>query len=179
MRFVFLFLSLIPMVAGANTLSLDDALRATYSSCVGIDEELADLKKMAGINTAVTAVGTAAGLGATVVGLVKVSKDKKAEELEAMLREIDEMQAGQAPLTSEEFDVFLSEFNSVYDTNLESAKTIQDELDKTVRQSKNLGNWLTGLMAGATVTNVAGWCAWVGSKPRASRRRSLAWFFVW
>lgn len=156
MRFVFLFLSLVPMLASANTLTLDDALRATYSSCVGIDEELADLKKMAGINTAVTAVGTAAGLGATVVGLVKVSKDKKAEELEAMLREIDEMQAGQEPLTSEEFDVFLSEFNSVYDTNLENAKTIQDELDKTVKQSKNLGNWRTGLMAGATVTNVAG-----------------------
>lgn len=156
MRFIFLLLSLIPMVAGANNLSLDDALRATYTSCVGIDDELYDLKKMAGINTAITAVGTASGLGATVVGLVKVAKDKKADELEAMLREIDEMQKDAAPLTSEEFDIFLSEFNNAYDTNLEDAKTIKDELDKTVKQSKNLGNWRTGLLAGSTVTNVAG-----------------------
>ena len=156
MRFIFLLLSLIPMVAGANNLSLDDALRATYTSCVGIDDELYDLKKMAGINTAITAVGTASGLGATVVGLVKVAKDKKADELEAMLREIDEMQKDSTPLTPEEYDIFLSEFNNAYDTNLENAKTIKDELDKTVKQSKNLGNWRTGLLAGSTVTNVAG-----------------------
>lgn len=55
----------------ANALSLDDALRATYTACIGIDDELSDLKKMAGINTAITAVGTAAGAGATITGVVQ------------------------------------------------------------------------------------------------------------
>ena len=31
--------------ANADILPLDDALRATYTACVGIDDELADLKK--------------------------------------------------------------------------------------------------------------------------------------
>ncbi len=156
MRIFILLLSLIPMVAGADTLTLTDALRATYVSCVGIDDELAELKKMAGINTAITAVGTAAGLGATVTGLVKASKDRTAEELEQMLREIDAMQAGNQPLTADEFEVFFSEFNKAYNTELSSKESLQEELDKTVAQSKKLGNWRTGLMAGATVTNVAG-----------------------
>ena len=61
----------------AEVLPLYDALRATYTACVGIDDELAGLKKMAGINTAVTGVGTAAGAGATVTGIVKSQKDKE------------------------------------------------------------------------------------------------------
>lgn len=156
MRIFIMAVLMFTTCASAATLDLTDALRATYVSCVGIDDELSDLKTMAGINTAITAVGTAAGVGATVTGLVKASKDRKAEELEQMLREIDEMQAGTQPLTQDEFEIFLSEFNSVYDVNIGNRETIQQELDKTVKQSKNLGNWRTGLMAGATVTNVAG-----------------------
>ena len=156
MRFLVLLGLLVPMVAGANTLTLEDALRATYVSCVGIDDELADLKKMAGINTAITAVGTAAGLGATVTGLVKVSTDKKAEELEKMLQEIDQLQAGGKPLTPQEFDVFFQEYRAAYNSQVGNKETLQDELDKTIKKSKTLGNWRTGLLAGSTVTNVAG-----------------------
>lgn len=156
MRFLVLLGLLVPMVAGANTLTLEDALRATYVSCVGIDDELADLKKMAGINTAITAVGTAAGLGATVTGLVKVSTDKKAEELEKMLQEIDQLQAGGKPLTPQEFDVFFQEYRAAYNSQVGDRETLQDELDKTIKKSKTLGNWRTGLLAGSTVTNVAG-----------------------
>lgn len=48
--FWFSFLSaLILLPARADVLPLDDALRATYTACVGIDDELAELKKMAGI----------------------------------------------------------------------------------------------------------------------------------
>ena len=60
---------------GADVLPLEDALRATYTACVGIDGELADLKKMAGINTAVTAVGTGLGIGAVATGLAKANTD--------------------------------------------------------------------------------------------------------
>ena len=77
---IFAIFVLLPMVANAGTLELDDALRATYKACVGIDEQLNDLKKMAGINTAVTAVGTGLGIGATAVGVAKSSKDSLARE---------------------------------------------------------------------------------------------------
>ena len=82
MRFIAVFLMFLPVTAMAEVLSLYDALRATYTACVGIDEELSGLKTMAGINTAVTGVGTAAGIGATVTGLVKASKDEQIEKLE-------------------------------------------------------------------------------------------------
>ena len=140
----------------ADILPLKDALRATYTACIGIDENLADLKKMAGINTAITSVGTATGIGATVTGIVKSSKDAEIEELEKILEEIDKMHQETTPLTDAEFVTFMSEFNSVYNTTLNNKESIQSEIDKLEKQSKSLGNWRTGLMAGSTATNLAG-----------------------
>lgn len=147
---------MLALPAAADVLPLDDALRATYTACVGIDDALADMKKMAGINTAVTAVGSATGAGATVVGIVKTAKDKKAEELEKILQEIEEMQGEATPLTEEEFEIFLSEFNATYETTVKNKDSVQEELEKTVAQSKKLGNWRTGLTATSAATNVAG-----------------------
>lgn len=144
------------MPAFADTLTLDDALRATYTACVGIDDELADLKQMAGINTAITAVGAAAGAGATVVGVVKAGKDQKAEELENILAKLREQTKNFAPMTADEGAAFMAEFNALNDTELSTEQQVQAELDKTTQQSKNLGNWRTGLMAGSTATNLAG-----------------------
>lgn len=143
-------------IASTSAAGLPDALRAVYTACVGIDDELYDLKKMAGINTAVTGVGTAVGAGATVVGIVKSSKDAKAESLEQILAEIHEKTKDWAPMTDIEVEVFLSEFNGAYETVLTSEQDVETELEKTVKQSKSLGNWRTGLMGGATATNVAG-----------------------
>ena len=81
----------------ADILPLYDALRATYTACVGIDDELAGLKTMAGINTAVTGVGTATGVGATVTGLVKSSKDKQVAELEIKLEKLREIEKSPPP----------------------------------------------------------------------------------
>lgn len=155
-RFIPFLFTLFAMPAIADTQMLTDALRATYTACIGIDEELTDLKKMAGINTAITAVGTATGAGATVVGVVKTAKDKKAETLEAILKEIEEKSKNHQEMTDTEISVFMSEFNSAYQTILTSEDEIESELDKTIKQSKSLGNWRTGLMAGSTATNVAG-----------------------
>ena len=155
-RFIPFLFTLFVMPAIADTQMLTDALRATYTACIGIDEELTDLKKMAGLNTAITAVGTATGAGATVVGVVKTAKDKKAETLEAILKEIEEKSKNHQGMTDTEISVFMSEFNSAYQTILTSEDEIESELDKTIKQSKSLGNWRTGLMAGSTATNVAG-----------------------
>lgn len=142
--------------AQADIMPLNDALRATYTTCVGIDGSLADLKKMAGINTAVTAVGTAAGAGATVVGLVKASKDKEAEELERLIKELHELEDGKDEPSDAEVASFLKEFESSYDSAIKDLTTAQAKLDELNKQSKKLGNWRTGLMAGNTATNVAG-----------------------
>ena len=140
----------------ADVLPLNDALRATYTACIGIDENLADLKKMAGINTAITSVGTATGIGATVTGIVKSSKDKEIETLEKILEELEKMYVETEPMSDADFATFMSGFNKEYDKALNNKESIQSEIDKLETQSKNLGNWRTGLMAGSTATNLAG-----------------------
>ena len=131
---------------GAEVPDLNSALRATYTACVGIDDELADLKKLAGINTAVTAVGTATGGAATVVGLVKASKDKQIEDRLPDVRE-------SYGKTNYDKTVATNNYNAA--TKAYSGST-ETEIDRLTKQSKNLGYWRTGLMAGATATNIAG-----------------------
>lgn len=175
MRFIALLFMICPFIAYANNDVLTDglldtsneyfsALQQTYVSCIGIDEELADLKKMAGINTAVTAVGTAAGVGATVTGFVKQSKDNRAAEIEEEIKKLEELLKDVEPSTQEEIDAFLAEFDAEMariKSDVESGKkveleSLQSELDQVNKQSKKLGNWRTGLLAGSTATNVAG-----------------------
>lgn len=145
-------------VYSMELVSLDDALRATYTACVGIDEQLTDLKKMAGINTAVTSVGVASGLGATVTGFVKASKDKQIAEIEKLIAEIDDMQKKQNAddLTDEDKNLFLMNFAQGYNSAVSNLENYQSDKDKLTKQSKNLGNWRTGLLAGSATTNIAG-----------------------
>ena len=153
----FLVLSLLlPSVAWADLLPLDEALRATYTACVGIDEELSDMKTMAGINTAVTAVGTATAGGATVVGFVKQSTDKKIEELENAIQEYQDLIADLPPNTEQSLEDFKNDFDMNYAKIAKRLYEAQLEMDKQTKKSKNLGNWRTGLLAGSTATNVAG-----------------------
>lgn len=154
--FLFCCLSLYVPFVHADVLPLDDALRATYTACVGIDDELAGLKKMAGINTAVTGVGTGLGVGATVVGIVKASKDAEAEELERLIKELHELEDGKDEPTDAEVQSFLKEFETSYDSAIKDITSAQAKLDELNKQSKKLGNWRTGLLAGNTATNVAG-----------------------
>ena len=136
---------LFPIMANAEVLSLEDALRATYTACVGIDDELADMKKMAGINTAVTAVGTAAGAGATVVGIVKANKDSQAKE------KFDDYinSKPRRAVDKKELQAF---FDGWKDYSWEGER----EFRELREDSKTLGNWRTGLMAGNAATNIAG-----------------------
>lgn len=159
MRFLFVFVALFCVASvHAEEMSLNDALRATYTACVGIDDELADLKKMAGINTAITGAGTAAAGGATAVGLVKASKDAKASELEITLDKLREIESKNPQPTPSDADLmaFEQEFQNSYDKAVKEIEEYEAELNKLNKQSKSLGNWRTGLMAGSSVTNVAG-----------------------
>ena len=158
MRLIALFLMFLPLTAMADMLPLYDALRATYTACAGIDDELSDLKVKAGINTAVTGVGTATGVGATVTGVVKASKDNKIEELEVKLEKLREIESNNQDEenTANDFAAFSTEFDSSYSSIKQQLKDYQSEIDKLTEQSKKLGNWRTGLLAGSTVTNIAG-----------------------
>lgn len=140
--------ALVPMFAHADEASLVAALQKTYSACIGIDDSLSDLKKMAGINTAITGVGTGLGVGATVVGIVKEKTDQTIDEL---LRELAEMEDDKDIPTEEQVDEWLKEYHANKDKN-----TTQSEIDKLTQKSKSLGYWRTGLLAGNTATNVAG-----------------------
>ena len=144
--------------AHADETSLVAALQKTYSACVGIDDSLSDLKKMAGINTAITGVGTGLGAGATVVGIVKEKKDQQADTLKMeKLRAIEEqrIQNETPPTSNEELDAFAREFDGLWG-KISEDKNKDSEIDKLDRQSKSHGNWRTGLLAGNTATNVAG-----------------------
>jgi hypothetical protein len=133
----------VPVFVHADEASLVAALQKTYSACVGIDDSLTDLKKMAGINTAITSVGTATATGATIVGIVKSSVDK---ELRKILSKVDE--TGNVAKNPPVEDALV-----VYDktggVSSERQRTLSDK-------SKSLGNWRTGLLGTSTATNIAG-----------------------
>ena len=136
--FLSLLVCLCTSASFADALDLNNALQNTYKACVDIDDNLHDLKVLAGVNTAVTAVGTGLGVGATVTGFVKASKDNQAQEVAKKINYNER---------HEEIDAFEAAFNS------EEMRRLYDELRE---DSKKLGDWRTGLLAGNTATNVAG-----------------------
>ena len=136
---------LLPTLTHADEADLVAALQNTYSACVGIDANLADLKKMAGINTAITGVGTGLGAGATIVGIVKSQKDAEAKRIADKINYTE--RPYQVMPTEAEMNEMRNEFNSA---------NLQNQFDELRRQSKTLGNWRTGLLAGNTATNIAG-----------------------
>ena len=118
--------------ANAEVLDLDDALRKTYTNCVGIDDSLHDMKVLAGINTAVTGVGTVAGGGALIAGI-------KRHNILNSLRDIEDNPEHDA-LMYNDIDI-----------------TVRPDFVPNLKSKKQkLGNWRTGLLAVNTATNVAG-----------------------
>lgn len=126
-KFLALFLMVFCFGFYANASELDVALQKTYVACVGIDDELTDMKKMAGINTAITGVGTVAGGGALVAGIKKQNMLEKLRMLE----------------------------NSKEEARTEVVFSNTQDFTPALR-AKKLGNWRTGLLAVNTATNVAG-----------------------
>ncbi len=155
-RFSVILLMLITAMPAWADDALDAALRATYTACIGIDDQLSDMKKMAGINTAITGVGTGTSIGATVTGFVKAGTDKKIAELEKILAEIEKISTGKSTPSKEQADAFMAEFGSYYTTAAGNADKYKSEIGALTEKSKKLGNWRTGLLAGTTVTNIAG-----------------------
>lgn len=154
MRLTFgILLSLMVGVAHANT-DLTAAIENVRTTCGNISAELSDMKKMAGITTAVTGVGTVAGGVALGTGLAKANVDKEIEELESQIARL-KAELGDVPiehLQIEDEALFkrqVNEFIAYYQAK-------EQEISVAEQKSKNLGNWRTGTLAATTATNIAG-----------------------
>ena len=132
------------------TLAMDNVRR----SCGNISDELADMKRMAGINTAVTGVGTVAGGAATATGIAKASVDKEIEELE---KEIARLKAERGDVPIEHLEI---EDEALFKRQaaefIASYQAKEQELSAAEKKSKTLGNVRTGMLATSTATNIAG-----------------------
>lgn len=154
---VMVLLSLLAGVAHANP-DLSAAIENVRATCGGIGAELTDMKKMAGITTAVTGVGTVTGGVALGTGLAKANVDKEIEELEAQIAELKKSRSG-VPVEELEianpnaFKQSRDDFVHTYSAELQQKAA---ELSAAEKKSKNLGNVRTGTLAAATATNIAG-----------------------
>lgn len=170
----YIFIFLLPMLAinssyAVDIIPLTQAINLAKDSCMGISAELNQMKTMAGINTAVTGVGTVAAGGALATGIAKNQKDKEIRSYEESIKILNSI-----PNTNNEFttisieseEEFREQIYNYITQNIQN-KTINDlkssmlqEIEKEKKeleeQSKKLGNIRTGLMAGDTATNIAG-----------------------
>ena len=125
--------------------SAKEVFAATKIVCSGISDEISAVSKISKVNTAVTAVGTVAAGGALATG---IAKSREEAEIDALVRTICNnggcTPEGVEKMSNEEF------FSKVMIPMAEIA-----ELQKQLDQSKKLGNWRTGLMAGTIGTNLA------------------------
>ncbi len=140
-----LMTGIVPLTVHANS-EFDSAVRAAIVSCSNIGPEFNELKKMAGINTGITATGTAIGGGAVAVGFAKTATDKQIAELEQQICDA----GGCDPDRIEKMS------DTDFFNNVLQPMALIAELNRMNARSKRLGNWRTGLMAGNTATNIAG-----------------------
>ena len=163
---VLLFCGLITVSAFGADGDFNTHLTRTRNACIGISARMTQLKKIAGINTALTGVGTVTSGVAFGTGLAKASVDAKAEEIEAKLQaEIDKLNQLATQQTHIDMIPSFEEMFNSDDTGITSAnyqvQTSQIEKDKAelaelTKQSKTLGKVRTGTLAGTAVLDTAG-----------------------
>ena len=196
MKKLFLFFTLLPISAIAETntdVIFNNALNSVRTQCSGISDKLEPLKKMAGIGTAVNAIGTASGIGGVASGIAKHNTDKNiASEIgEKYSIEIIKEKLKAKELSTENqaaFENFRKIASNINWKQLEQdLNKLSDNLDEQERQesikelekkeaelqnkinenqakSDKYGNVRTGLFATNTATNIAG--AIVSSKTK-------------
>lgn len=141
-------MSLMVGVAHANA-DLTAAIENVRTTCGNISNELADMKKMAGITTAVTGVGTVASGIALGTGIAKANVDLEAE--------IARLKAERGDVPVEHLEIAdMALFKQQVTEFIKSYPKAQEELSAAEKKSKQLGNIRTGTLASATATNIAG-----------------------
>lgn len=132
----------------ARIAQLTQLYDVTGAVCGGISDELENLKNMTIGNTVVSGVGTVAAGGALYAGLSKVQIDKEIERLEKQICDAGGCTPeGVAAMSDGDFlELVIHPIGQIAE--------LMQELDAATQKSVRLGNWRTGLMAGATATNI-------------------------
>ena len=138
--------------------SLETAIVNAKSACSGISDAMLDLKKMAGINTAVTAVGTVTGGVALGTGIAKKNVDAEQRELEA---KVAKLVAEKSQIPIEQINIrndieFKQQIMAVVNGHNVELSADAKRINELEQKSKMLGNIRTGTLAASTVTNIAG-----------------------
>ena len=133
---------------------LSDQIQITRSACSGISNAMDNLKKMAGINTAVTAVGTVTGGVALGTGIAKTSVDS---ELNALIEKVQKLIDEKSKIPVEKIDVKnRSEFEQQLTEISGSISSTNERISELEQKSKTLGNIRTGTLAATAVADTAG-----------------------
>lgn len=150
-------LSVVCFLVPATTFAIDlnNSIQNAITACSDIDSSLSELKTRAGINTAVTAIGTVAGGVALGTGIAKVGIDKEVQELEEKVKKLI---AEKSNIPIEQLEI-VNEANFL--ANIHTAAYQEDSTDikkinELEQKSITLGNIRTGTLAVSTVTNIAG-----------------------
>ena len=158
MRLAFI-ISLMMCAGAANAAdSLSAAIENVRTACGGISDEMVDMKTKAGINTVITGVGTVGGGVALGTGIAKFGVDDEIEKLEKSLEKLRDVQVDKTQVKTisvgnkDDFREKIKKDFSAISIEMETNAKIAE----LTKQSKSLGNWRTGTMAGAAVTNIAG-----------------------
>lgn len=132
---------------------LNTSIQNAKQACSGIDASLSRLKTMAGVNTAVTAVGTVSGGVALGTGIAKAHVDSAIESWEQSLNKMiqEERKSGVAfhEISTEDVDKAFAKLPKTTDT-------LPQDITEMKNKSKTLGNIRTGTLAASTATNIAG-----------------------
>lgn len=155
--FAVALLVLICGFADAKAAELSSAIANVRAQCLPIIDDLNHMKTMAGINTAVTGVGTVAGGVALGTGIAKANMDKDANDIDDLITALEQGGAQQVS----DLDTFYKTFASALSetgtiTGEQFAQQLRNKKTDLDKQSKKLGNWRTGMMAANTATNIAG-----------------------
>ena len=158
-KIILILLCFCPLVAKSETdaeIQLRSVIKDVRNYCGGISAQMEPLKKMAGIGTVINAVGTGAGVGGVVAGVVKENKDtqtldalKKLEQSEENQKALEGLRDAYLDPNARENIKALAKQLSVDDKKLE-------EIAENQKKSDRLGNLRTGLFATNTATSVAG-----------------------
>lgn len=124
------------------------ALHNARLACMPIFDKISSLKTGTITNTVVTGVGTVAGGAALYFGISKAKIDKKVDELEKRLNNIENM-------SNAEFIALLKDMAAAEEA-INEYDTICTQKKALTEKSKQYGNLRTGLVATNTATAIAG-----------------------
>lgn len=146
------------------------AIESAQVNCDRISQSFKSMKTMAQVNTAVTAVGTATGVGATAVGIAKASLDKQI--IEKLINDAKQRaaQGGDSGITD---DDQRKEFVEGTVAQVQGKSNSSPKQNQQEQKSKKLGNWRTGLLAGNTATSIAGTIIAVNNRTDQDLRTQL------